>query len=163
MRGFSDARIDPTGAYRYMLMRRWGHDERQVLWVMLNPSTADALQDDPTVRRCRIFSRRWGYGGMTVVNLFALRATDPRLLAASPDPVGPDNDATILEGLRTHQLVIAAWGVHGALRGRDRTVRELMQRAGAVVHHLGLTSAGQPKHPLYLRGDTIPHRWEVRP
>jgi hypothetical protein len=160
-REISDARLDPTGTYRYTLTRHWGTGVRRVLWIMLNPSTADAREDDPTIRRCRIFSRRWGYAGLTVVNLFAFRAPDPCELAAASDPIGPDNTRTLIEELPLHQLVVAAWGARGGLRGRAGYVRKLIAAAGMVVHHLGLTSSGEPKHPLYLSSLIIPQRWDL--
>lgn len=160
--------IDASGTYRYVLRRQWGEWRREpgaalrsVLWIMLNPSTADGREDDPTVRRCRVFSRRWGYAGLTVVNLFALRSTAPGYLRDHPEPVGPDNDHTVVAELCYHKLIIAAWGANGSLRDRDRAMRAILRGVGAVVHHLGLTSRGHPKHPLYLAGDTVPQRWEI--
>lgn len=128
---------------------------------MLNPSTADAQLDDPTIRRCRVFSRRWNFDGLTVVNLFALRATDPRKLKLDAEPVGPENDFVITDNVHAHAMVVAAWGAHGSLHDRARAVRALLRQSGAAVHHLGLTSKGDPKHPLYLAGDTVPQPWDI--
>jgi hypothetical protein len=152
----SSAVISPCETYRYELRRTWDPNQPTVGWIMLNPSTADATLDDPTIRRCVGFARRWGYGGIVVRNLFALRATDPRALRTHPDPVGPANDRHLLNGARGGDaLTICAWGAHGSLHGRDRAVLDLFD-AFVRVHHLGLTKAGHPRHPLYLPGAAEP-------
>lgn len=146
----SAAVISPCGAYRYTLTRTWGPGKMAV-FVMLNPSTADARQDDPTIRRCRGFARREGCGGLVVVNLFAFRATSPADMKAARDPVGPQNDATLIRVLDDADgPIIAAWGAHGSYRGRDREVAGLID---APWMCLGLTKAGAPRHPLYVKGD----------
>lgn len=142
------ARIDPTGRYRYALTRIWDPGAARVCFCLLNPSTADATTDDPTLRRCLGFARDWGFGGVEIVNLFALRATDPRLLRRTPDPVGPRNDAAIVRAARRADLIVAAWGNHGALRSRAEAVRALLSPI-ATVHALGITKMGHPRHPLY--------------
>ncbi len=139
------ASFSPDGVYRYRLLRRWSRGGR-VLWVMLNPSTADAQRDDPTIRRCIGFSRAWGFGGMEVVNLYALRATDPAVLRGHPDPVGRDNDAHIRAGPRSAAMVVAAWGA--SCTDEARIVRVLAM-LGEKVWCLGLTRGGMPRHPLY--------------
>lgn len=137
------------GPYRYHLWRRWDA-AASLLFVMLNPSTADAARDDPTIRRCVGFARAWGFGAVEVVNLFAWRATDPRELRRARDPVGPDNDRAILAAAARNQAIIAAWGNHGALGERDRQVAALLAPFGARC--LGArTSGGAPRHPLYVR------------
>jgi len=143
------ALFDPARTYRYLLEHRWGSAAPMVL-VMLNPSTADATREDPTMRRALRFARREGCGGLIVVNLFALRATDPRDLRGHPDPVGPGNDWFIREHCTPGQLVIAAWGAHGRLLGRDRAVLALLREARAAALCLGVTAGGLPRHPLYL-------------
>lgn len=153
--------------YRFELIRIWDTTLDEVGFVMLNPSTADAETDDPTIRRCIAFARLWGYGGIVVRNLFALRATDPRELRNHPDPVGQSNDDQYLRHCRDDALTVAAWGVHGGLAGRDVEVRALLRRYGVALHHLGLTKDGFPKHPLargksYIPADTTPTRWEHR-
>jgi len=116
---------------------------------MLNPSTADAQRDDPTIRRCTGFARRWGFGGIEVVNLFAWRATKPEELRRASDPVGRLNDRAILRAARECAMTIAAWGNHGAWMGRTDRVLEIL-RGVCEVRVFGLTAIGQPKHPLYL-------------
>ena len=143
----------PRERYRYTLHREWnGGDCGVVCWVMLNPSTADAVRDDPTIRRCIGFSRRWGFNSLVVVNLFALRATDPNVLLLDANPVGPGNDDAIRHAAQEASLIVAAWGAHPAMvRGRrDQRVRDLC----AALHCLGTTRGGHPRHPLRLRADT---------
>lgn len=154
MRSF--AYID--GCYRYNLQREWGGaDEPLCLWIMLNPSTADADVDDPTIRRCIAFSREFGCSGILVVNLFAFRATDPAELKVCDDPIGPRNDEFITEAVLNPRVTmkIAAWGVKGSMYARDHQII----RSVAGLHHLGRTKEGFPKHPLYLKSTTKPERW----
>jgi hypothetical protein len=141
------AEID--GPYRYILGRAWGPEENPVLWVMLNPSTADAEKDDPTIRRCISFSKAWGHGALVVVNLYALRSTDPRALLAHPSAVGPSNDAHILAEVLRAGLVVAAWGAHPAVAFRAPIVSEILGRSAVCLGH---TAAGHPRHPLYVKG-----------
>lgn len=153
------AQLSTDGVYRYALYRDWADtDKGHALWLMLNPSTATAGVDDPTIRRCQKFARFWGFDGIVVGNLFALRSTDPHALRTHPDPIGPDNDSVLSELLSADEIgiVIAAWGVHGALRHRDASVMSRAGRAGRVLHALELTAAGHPKHPLYVKRDTQP-------
>ena len=144
------------GLYRLRLWRQWDAEGRSVNWIMLNPSTADADQDDPTVRRCIGYARSWGYGGIVVTNLFAFRATDPAELRRTEDPVGFNNDVELIGVAGASDLVVAAWGNHGAYRGRAHRVRQLLERAGISVHCLATTKTGQPVHPLYQRRDLTP-------
>ncbi len=118
---------------------------------MLNPSTADAETDDPTIRRCIGFARKWGFQELQVGNLFAWRATDPRELKQALDPVGPENDRHLMTMSGCADVVIAAWGARGNYRNRAAEVLDLLE---GTVYHLGLTKQGHPKHPLYLRADT---------
>lgn len=129
------------------------------MFVGLNPSTADAAQDDATIRRCIEFARTWGYGALVMTNLFAWRATDPGDMLAAADPVGPDNDAALLAAARAADVVVAAWGVHGAHMGRDVAVRAMLPR----LHYLRLTKDGRPGHPLYLPADLRPTEWPAGP
>ncbi len=146
--------FDATDVYRYRLSRAWDPALPTACFIMLNPSVADAHVDDPTIRRCIGFARTWGYGALDVVNLFAYRTTEPRVLAEVADPVGPKNDAHILRALAGSSLVVAAWGCHGSLHGRADEVTTLL--GDRETAHLGSTRDGHPRHPLYLRKDLIP-------
>ena len=139
--------------YRLALWRTWSGGGRRALWIMLNPSTADARILDPTIRRCVGFSRAWGFDGVDVCNLFALRSTKPAALYKHPDPVGPENDRVILAAARDAGLVVAAWGTHGAHLARAKAVETML--AGVVdLKCLGLNRDGSPRHPLYVRAAT---------
>lgn len=163
--------ISPDGVYRYRLTRRSDMDivrSRPCVFCMLNPSTADARMDDPTIRRCSNFALSWSCTRLIVVNLFALRATDPQEIYAHDDPVGPEGDTHLLAAAAEalpHGLFVCAWGTHGAFvppgfaRPRGQAVRDLLRQAGHQLHCLGLTKDGHPKHPLYLRSDTIPQEF----
>lgn len=159
-----NARITPDGQYRYFLTRYWGQilsPVQRVTFVMLNPSTADATVDDPTIRRCIGFAKAWGYDGLAVVNLFAFRATKPKDLLTAPDPVGPENDRTVGFWATRADVVVAAWGASYPKAYKpyvDRMARSLRQDYGAKV--LGLTANGDPRHPLYMHGDTRPQSWQ---
>lgn len=141
-------------AYRYLLTRVWDGALPRALFVMLNPSTATEVQNDPTVERCERRARALGFGAFRVTNIFAFRATDPRAMRAVADPVGPDNDAAIRESVDwaggPADRIICAWGAHGAHLNRGAAVAQLLRESGRDLHHLGLTAAGAPKHPLYI-------------
>ncbi len=145
-----------AGAYRYRLWRRWG-EGAAVLFVLLNPSTADADHDDATLRRCVAFARRWGYAGLEVGNLFALCATDARRLRTVADPVGRANDRYLRRAALGVDLVVVGWGVAGGHLGRDAVVGRLLARAApGRLFCLGRTAAGHPRHPLYAAGGLVP-------
>ena len=129
----------------------WLDDESTVTFIGLNPSTADEYADDPTIRRCIGFARSWGFGRLKMLNLYAYRATDPLRLADTDDPVGPHNDCTISKVVGGSDLVICAWGVRA---GHDRAAK-VLAFIGAP-HCLGLTKDGYPRHPLYVKADTLP-------
>lgn len=148
----STARISLDGNYRYSLTRRWSPAPRAV-WIMLNPSTADASVDDPTIRRCRGFSQAWGCGALEVVNLYAWRATQPsELLIPGRDVVGRENDEAITRAVAGADTIVAAWGVNAGAE-RSEHVAALVKRAGGFLQCLGTTKGGQPRHPLYVRAD----------
>lgn len=151
-----DAAISPCGRYRWSLRRIWDPAVQPVAFVMLNPSTADAEQDDPTIRRCMGFARSWGHGGLVVVNLFAYRATNPAAMKGANDPVGPENDQAILAAASSAARVVCAWGTHGSFQSRDRRVAGDLLAAGIPLHALELTKDGHPRHPLYVKGDKQP-------
>jgi hypothetical protein len=152
MQLFSDtcgATLSPCRTYRYSLWRVWEPDKGMVAFCGLNPSTADETVDDPTIRRCIGFARDWGYGGLYMLNLFAFRATDPKVMKAATDPVGPDNDATLVSYQKQGVLIVAAWGNDGVFKGRAQHVLKNVLVHGPVKC-LGRTKDGCPKHPLYL-------------
>ena len=156
----SVAAYSPCECYRYTLTRVWDPAGKRALFVMLNPSTATEVQNDPTVERCERRARALGFGGFRVCNIFAWRDTDPKALRRADDPVGPENDAAIREGCAWADTVICAWGTHGALANRGPEVEHLIRTAGASLHHLGLTKDGHPKHPLYIAYTEQPRPWK---
>jgi hypothetical protein len=154
--------ISECGRFRYVLTRPALHDtivERgSAVFLMLNPSTADAEHDDPTIRRCRGFAKKWGCNGIIVVNLYAYRATDPADLHRAGYPIGPENDAWLSNVARENGDVLCAWGTK-AQGGRVDDVCRMLRAAGARLSHLGLTKEGHPRHPLYLPGELMPQVW----
>lgn len=152
----STAQLSACGLYRYSLSRVWDQDKYAATWIMLNPSTADATQDDPTIRRCCGFAEAWGLGGIYVVNLFAFRATEPKRLRTAHDPIGPENDSAIIGACMAGNITVAAWGTVGEFLGRGAQVLEMLHARRIAVHHLGLTQGGHPRHPLYASGDLEP-------
>lgn len=150
------ADISSCGLYRYRLGRTWDLAKPVVTYVMLNPSTADALKDDATIRSCMRLARSWDYGGICVVNLFAWRATEPKELAKADDPIGPRNNAAIREAAARSDFTICAWGAHKMAKGRVQNVLSLIRSEKQFAHCLGKTKAGSPKHPLYIKTGTMP-------
>jgi hypothetical protein len=149
--------MSAKAAYRYRLERRWSGGTGLCGFIMLNPSTADERSDDPTIRRCIGFAKAWGYSGLIVGNLFALRATDPAMLLAARDPVGGRaNDLALVELVDEAALVLCAWGHFSAAGDRGREAIALVRQRGRVPHCLGLTKHGAPRHPLYLPASTRP-------
>lgn len=155
----STAVYSPCTRYRYLLTRTWNTNGPRALFVMLNPSTATETQNDPTVERCERRARALGFGGFRVTNIFAFRATDPRVMRGQADPVGPDNDAAIAQSAPWANRIICAWGTHGAHLGRGAQVLTLLRACGQPLWHLGLTQAGHPRHPLYIGYDRAPEPW----
>lgn len=151
---FVGAEFDEGRKYRYRLWRRWSPDFPIAYWIMLNPSTADEMKDDPTIRRCINFTRSWGCGGMEVVNLFAFRSKAPDSLLTCGDPVGPRNDE-ILQAIAPGKAdrIIAAWGAFPQRLGhRDKHVYEMLKLRNMLC--LGMTLKGYPRHPLYVPSET---------
>ncbi len=145
--------------YRYCLTRVWNPKSAKVTFVMLNPSTATELQNDPTVERCEHRARALGFGGFKVTNIFAWRDSDPRKMRAAKAPIGLENDVTIQEACAWADQVIAAWGTHGAYLNRGVQVVELLRQSGKPILHLGLSKKGHPKHPLYIAYAQQPEIW----
>ncbi len=148
--------------YRYSLTRIWDPAGRKALFVMLNPSTATEVQNDPTVERCERRARALGFGAFQVTNIFAWRDTDPKKMRAATDPVGPENDRAILDGAIWADQIVAAWGTHGAHLNRGPAVETLLRASGHDLYHLGLSKAGHPKHPLYISYNQSPEPWPTR-
>lgn len=144
------ALFSPCRKYRYRLWRRWEEDKPYANFLMLNPSTADEKELDPTCTRCKVFAIDWGYGAIVVTNLFAWRATEPEDMKAAPDPVGPHNDRHIIEVAKAAGIVVAAWGNHGQFQSRMDRVTSLLKANGVQLHALKMNGTGQPAHPLYL-------------
>lgn len=168
------AELSDCGLYRYVLWRRWDKTKPRLIFIMLNPSTADARQDDATIRVCMGRARRMDMGGIRVLNLFAYRATQPADLDRVADPVGPFNDHYIERylGMRDFgegraETMIAAWGDGGLRQGVRRprwreVVSLICGEMGDELYHIGLTKACQPKHPLRISYDVTPALWMNR-
>jgi hypothetical protein len=174
--GQGSARLSNCGRYRYQLRRRWSDDGDEICWVMLNPSTADESEDDPTIRRCISFSKRWGYGRLVVVNLFAWRATSPEdvkreLKACKASSgiarvLGPKNRAHRLEAMNGSAVVVAAWGASLKPWSTMRARMISYEVANGECHPLqclGTTKDGSPRHPLYVAGTTELVPWRAKP
>ena len=153
------ARFSRCRRWRTLLWRRWDQALPVANFLMLNPSTADEVQLDPSCSRALRVAARWGFGGLIVTNLFAWRATDPDEMKATGDPVGRGNDAAILAAAREARLLVCAWGNHGAHHGRSGRVVSLLRGAGIDLHVLKMNGGGEPAHPLYLRGSLQPKVW----
>ena len=148
------ALFSDCGRYRYRLTRTLSGSEGTLLILGLNPSTADASINDPTIRRCIGFGESWGHSKLVVANLFAWRATHPKDLKAAPAPIGPECDRVLKEEAARAARILVAWGVHGSFLHRDRAVLKLLE--GQTLECLGKTKGGQPRHPLYIRADQQP-------
>lgn len=157
----SSAVISEDQRYRYSLARSWQGDGERVLFIMLNPSVADAEQDDPTILRCCSFAKLWGYRHLEVVNLFAFRSTDPKRMYQEPDPVGPRNDDFIYGHAKSADRIFVAWGkLPVAAVSREAKVLGLLEEF--ELWCVGRTKEGFPRHPLYVARLTIPTVWRSR-
>lgn len=147
--------------YRYSLFRNFNNEHNHfVQFIGLNPSTADETKNDPTVRRCIGFAKRWNFGGMLMSNIFAWRATNPAVMMAQADPIGPENNGHLIAGAKAAGLTIIAWGQYGSFDGRGPAVLRLMKNHGIVLHCLTVNSVSQtPAHPLYQPGNLQPRLW----
>ena len=150
----------PKGEYRYSLSRKWSAGPA-VMFVMMNPSTADPCADDPTVAKCRRFATKWGYGSLYVGNTFAYRATHQSSLLNAADPVGPENDTYLLAMANMVEIVVFAYGKpkYTGLRQRGPAVVQLLSATGKEPHVLRLSKDGTPYHPLYLPENLQPIAW----
>lgn len=150
---FKDAVIDNTGKYRYLLTRTWDENLPSAVFVMLNPSTADAEIDDPTIRRCISFAKTWGCGEIKVVNIFAYRATNPKELFKTKEPIGIENEKYIKQAITTAKFIVLAWGSScKTIDSGYEKAKEILKNS--EIYCLGITKDGFPKHPLYLKGTT---------
>lgn len=152
--------FSPDRQYRYTLWRRWWDENlfvRFVQFIGVNPSTADETINDPTVTRCILYAQKWGYEAMCMTNLFAFRSTDVRAMKRHPAPIGGENDQWLLRVSRAASLVIACWGNHGTHMARDRDVIQFI----GTLHCLATSKDGNPKHPLYLKGDLEPKKYSL--
>ncbi len=137
--------------YRHLLWRSWKPELGCVTFIGLNPSTADAAHDDPTIRRCRQFAADWGYGAMIMVNLFDIRATQPRMMKRKARPLSRCNDDTLLHAAAAADLIVASWGGHGSHLNRSQAVRDLLDHKSLQAYCFSLGKSGEPAHPLYQR------------
>lgn len=153
------AELSDDGLYRYLLWRRWDKTLPRAVFIMLNPSTADADIDDPTIRRCMGFARSWGMGGIRVVNLYPFRATKPEDLWKAAAPRGQGNLSSIERAIEPGGINIAAWGAHGK-EAQVREVCDLFYDLGVPLYALKINSDRSPAHPLYIKGDTVPIVYE---
>lgn len=144
--------------YRYKLWRIWDRDSPYILFLMLNPSTADEMKNDPTVERCERRAREYGYGGIHVCNLFAYRSPSPSVMKSVMDPVGPENDRSIMDVAKDASMVVCAWGMHGTHINRSANVRGMLACRGILLHYLRITK-GKPWHPLYVTYSEMPKEW----
>jgi hypothetical protein len=153
------ATFDTTRQYRYSLWRTWEDRGNRVAFVLLNPSQANEVENDPTIRRCIGFAKDWGYGSVEIVNLFAHCATKVQTLKKARDLIGSENDSYIRQAAERASLIICAWGNWGYLKGRNLEVQSLLQEFDSGC--LGLTRRGHPRHPLYLPKQTAIVRYEL--
>ena len=153
------ATFSPCRTYRYTLWRYWGglFLSGYAMFIGLNPSTADETIDDPTVRRCMGYARDWGFDGFCMTNLFAFRATLPSNMKAAEDPIGPDNDRSLLYAAKSAGVIVAVWGTHGVYMNRDEEVKKMIPN----LSYLKLTKKGFPGHPLYLSKTLKPILWKI--
>lgn len=153
--------LSSDGKYRYFLDRSIiPAGDRVLTFIMLNPSTADAERDDPTIRKCKGFALRNDFHILNVVNLFGYRSPYPAELKKADNPVGAANADNVLKSCEQSDMIICAWGNHGSLFGQDRKTIDLLR--GFDLYALGLTNSGQPKHPLYVPYDKKPFKWRTK-
>ncbi len=152
----SSAEYSSCDKYRYALTRTWDPNQPRLLYVMLNPSKATELANDPTIERCERRARALGYGAIKICNLFAWKETDPAKLKRARHPVGPLNDQILESGAKWADDILCAWGVHGTHMKRDRETMLILAQSGRPLLALGATKDGHPRHPLYVAYATKP-------
>lgn len=147
-----DAKLSDCRKYRFALWRIWDDSKPHVMFIGLNPSTADEAEDDPTISRCISYAKSWGFGGVCMANLFSYRATEPAVMLTAEDPVGLENDQWLVKLASEAGLVVAAWGNIGGHMGRSQKVKLLLPG----LHCLKVNKSGEPAHPLYQKGTLQP-------
>ena len=152
-----DAVLSKDRRYRYALWRIWNEEKPVVMFICLNPSTADEEQDDPTLIRCISYSKLWGYGGVIISNLFAFRATNPGDLKKVKDPMGDENDKWLKSLSEKADIIVGAWGNHGELLLRGRAVINIFEE----MYCLKINKTGQPAHPLYQPKNLKPKKFLI--
>lgn len=159
VRRASGAAFSSCRRWRYLLWRRWDASKPAANFLMLNPSTADEHQLDPTCSRARDYAEHWGFGSIYITNIFAWRATDPEEMKGAKDPVGRGNDAAIVRAAHEAGIVVCAWGNHGAFLERSAAVTAILRKMKIKLHALRVNGSGEPAHPLYLPGRLKPKNW----
>ncbi len=157
-----DAVISECLNYRYALSRKWDEkNDRTIVFCMLNPSTADASLDDPTIRRCIGFAKEWQYDQLVVINLYSLRTPNPKDLWPHPNPIGEDNDNCIQMMAKRYENIVCAWGANAKF---DRVVQvaAILENSGANLMCLGTTKNGSPRHPLYIKSTQLLMPWNIK-
>ena len=153
-----DAILDPSRTYRYVIKRQWGkNNENFINFVLLNPSTADETNDDPTIKACIKIGQNLGYDGLWITNLFAFRATKPVDLKKSSNPIGILNNKYLEDYAKKSKMVLLAWGNHGNFLGRNKEVIKILFEN--IPHCLEITKLGNPKHPLYIKRTAKPFKY----
>jgi hypothetical protein len=150
-----DALISDCQKYRYWLSRCWDKNKKSCLFIMLNPSTADDKIDDPTIKKCVFYAKKFGYGSMFVVNLFAYRATDRSILKKAEEPVGKNNDKIILQFAEKADSIITGWGNDGKYLNRSENIVKLLESRGHKLFCLKLNKSKEPCHPLYVKNSVL--------
>ncbi|NNE87852.1 MAG: DUF1643 domain-containing protein [Silicimonas sp.] len=152
----SEAVYSDCERYRYALTRLWEPKGKRLLYIMLNPSKATELANDPTIERCERRAKILGYGAFRVCNLFALRETEPARLKKAKRPEGRNNSEQLLSAVDWCDDVLCAWGVHGTHRDQAKTLIPFLLQTERPLLALGVTKEGHPRHPLYVSYKTLP-------
>jgi hypothetical protein len=148
----TDAKLSSCRNYRFALWRTWDDSKPFAMIIGLNPSTADEVENDPTITRCINFAKSWGYGGVCMANLFAYRATEPSDMKSHNDPIGAENDMWLTKLAKDAAIVVAAWGNDGNYLNRSTVVKNMLPN----LHYLKMNKSGEPAHPLYIKADLAP-------
>ena len=147
-----DAILSEDKKYRYVLSRIWDESKPKVMIIGLNPSTADAINDDPTITKCINFAKSWGYGGVYMLNLFAFRTSKPKVMFSADEPIGVENDKYLIDYSLKCDKVVCTWGNDGSYKNRNSEIKSILSN----LHYLALNKSGEPAHPLYLKSELIP-------